>query len=41
LIQQPEALNIFADLVKAAPPSLVEIPMNFLAQIDKMVEESL
>jgi RNA polymerase sigma-70 factor (ECF subfamily) len=40
-IQQPEAINIFADPVKAAPPSLVEIPTNFLAQIDKMVEESL
>jgi hypothetical protein len=40
-IQQPEAINIFADPVKAAPPSLVEIPTNFLTQIDKMVEESL
>ena len=40
-IQQPEAFDIFAEPVKAAPPSLVEIPTSFLAQIEKMVEESL
>jgi RNA polymerase sigma factor (sigma-70 family) len=40
-IQRPEAIDIFADPVKSEPPSLVETPQNFLAQFEKMVEDSL
>jgi hypothetical protein len=40
-IQRPDAIDIFADPVKVEPPSLVEIPASFLAQFEKMVEDSL
>jgi len=40
-IQLPESLDVFADPEAAARPCLVEAPPSFLAQIEKMVEESL
>jgi RNA polymerase sigma-70 factor (ECF subfamily) len=40
-ILRPEAIDVFADPVKVVPPSLVEAPVGFLAQFEKMVEDSL
>jgi len=40
-IQWPEATDIYADPAKAERPCLVEAPADFLAQFDKMVEDSL
>ena len=40
-IQLPESLDVFADPEAAARPCLVEAPPSFLAQLEKMVEESL
>jgi len=40
-IQSPASIDIFADPLKVALPCLVEVPTNFLVQIEKMVEESL
>jgi hypothetical protein len=40
-IQSPESIDIFAEPIKVAPTCLVEVPTNFLVQIEKMVEESL
>jgi RNA polymerase sigma-70 factor (ECF subfamily) len=40
-IQRPEGIDVFADPVRAAPPCLVEVPPDFLAQFEKMVDDSL
>jgi RNA polymerase sigma-70 factor (ECF subfamily) len=40
-IQRPEVINVFADPVPVAPPSLVEAPVSFLSQFEKMMEDSL
>jgi RNA polymerase sigma factor (sigma-70 family) len=40
-IQQPETIDVIADPARLAPPSLVEAPADFLAQFDKMIEDSL
>ncbi len=40
-ILQPEAVDIFADPAQPESPCLVEAPPSFMAQIEKMVEESL
>jgi RNA polymerase sigma factor (sigma-70 family) len=40
-IQVPEVIDIFSEPAKVVPPSLVEAPANFLAQFEKMVEDSL
>ena len=40
-IKLPDGIDILAEPIKAGSPCLVEAPTNFLAQIEKMVEESL
>lgn len=40
-IQRPEGLDVYAVPVQDARPCLVEAPTNFLAQFEKMVEDSL
>ena len=40
-VQWPDATDIFADPAKTERPCLVEAPADFLAQFDKMVEDSL
>ena len=40
-IRRPEGIDVFADPGQAARPCLVEAPTDFLAQFEKMVEDSL
>jgi RNA polymerase sigma factor (sigma-70 family) len=40
-IQRPEGIDVFAGPAQVARPCLVEAPADFLAQFEKMVEDSL